>query len=221
MIRKSDLQGFTIPGLVDRIIVALFADDTTVYLSDKDSFNTLTDILNLWCKASTAKFNVEKTEIIPIGSAEYRASVVETLKISPEQDALPGYIHIARDGEPIRILGARQGNAVSREAIWRPIVSAIKQALARWQTIYLTFDGKKKVLQMTLQGKCQFLIKAQGMPEKIRADLETVERTFIWSGKTSNPIALDTLQGEQGEGGLKVLDLEALIDGIAITNLKE
>ncbi|KAL1711713.1 hypothetical protein EV715DRAFT_214945, partial [Schizophyllum commune] len=221
MTRKSDLKGFTIPGLVDKIIVALFADDTTVYLSDEDSFDELTRLLDLWCRASTAKFNVEKTEIIPIGSPEYRASVVETMKISPGQQALPGFIHIARDGEPVRILGARQGNKIPRELIWRPILVDIEQSLERWGKLFLTFDGRQKVLQMVLQGKCQFLIKAQGMPEDTRAHLETVERSFIWAGKSSSPIALATLQDTKSEGGIKVVDLEALIDSIAITNLKE
>jgi len=72
LLRKNDqLSGFDIPGTDEKLITTLFADDTTVYLSQDDLFDDLTDTLNLWCKASGARFNVSKTEIIPIGSKTY------------------------------------------------------------------------------------------------------------------------------------------------------
>lgn len=43
-----------------------------VYLIEHDDFGALTDTLQFWCKASGAKFNTSKTEIIPIGTKEYR-----------------------------------------------------------------------------------------------------------------------------------------------------
>jgi hypothetical protein len=59
------------------MIASLFSDDTTVYLTKNDSFAGLQDILNTWCKASGAKFNIAKTEIIPIGSKEYGEEVIQ------------------------------------------------------------------------------------------------------------------------------------------------
>ncbi|KAF8191387.1 hypothetical protein BJ912DRAFT_1022052 [Pholiota molesta] len=47
-IRESDLKGFNLPGQIDRLITTLFADDTSVYLSEGDSFQDLTSILNKW-----------------------------------------------------------------------------------------------------------------------------------------------------------------------------
>lgn len=72
MLRKSDLTGYQIPGARDRLITTLFADDTTVYLSEGDSVASLEEMLDKWCKASGAKFNLDKTEIIPIGTEKYR-----------------------------------------------------------------------------------------------------------------------------------------------------
>jgi hypothetical protein len=71
-LRASNLKGYDIPGLEERLIVNLFADDTTVFLSKTDKFSDLQNILDLWCTASTAKFNINKTAIIPIGTEEYR-----------------------------------------------------------------------------------------------------------------------------------------------------
>ena len=52
MLQASQLRGFTIPGKADKLIAKLFADDTTVYLSQEDNYNDLTKILKIWCRAS-------------------------------------------------------------------------------------------------------------------------------------------------------------------------
>lgn len=49
-----------------RIVITIFADNTIVYLTEKDDFGTLSEILTRWCKASHAKFNTSKTEITPL-----------------------------------------------------------------------------------------------------------------------------------------------------------
>lgn len=51
MLRNSQLKGIQISNLTERLITSLFADDTTVYLSDKDKFSDLEAILKTWCKA--------------------------------------------------------------------------------------------------------------------------------------------------------------------------
>jgi hypothetical protein len=67
-LRQSGLKGFKLKEVDDRLIATLFADDTLVYLSSRDDFQSLLNILEEWCTASGAKFNIEKTEIVPIGS---------------------------------------------------------------------------------------------------------------------------------------------------------
>jgi len=68
MLRKSNLKGFEIPGVQERLIAKLFADDTSVYLSEFDKFSDLEAILNKWCIASGARFNVNKLEGIHMGT---------------------------------------------------------------------------------------------------------------------------------------------------------
>ncbi|KAJ6554397.1 hypothetical protein B0H19DRAFT_852533, partial [Mycena capillaripes] len=70
MLRNSNLKGYKVPNLREKLVTTLFADDTTVYLFEQDSYEELEAIL--WCRASSAKFNSGKTEVIPIGSPEYR-----------------------------------------------------------------------------------------------------------------------------------------------------
>ena len=65
-LRASSLKGYNIPGAAERLIATLFADDTTTFLHKEDSFADLMSILDTWCTASGAKFNKDKTEIIPL-----------------------------------------------------------------------------------------------------------------------------------------------------------
>ena len=80
MLRQSTLKGYQIPRNEEKLIANLFADDTMTFLSEEDSFVDLQTVLDHWCQASTAKFNVSKTEIIPIGSNEFRKTVIESRK---------------------------------------------------------------------------------------------------------------------------------------------
>lgn len=74
-------------------------------------------ILDRWCAASGAKFNKEKTEIIPIGTLHYREELIRTRKPTPESNELPNHIHIAKDGEAMCILGAWYRNEMDNAVI--------------------------------------------------------------------------------------------------------
>ena len=108
-IQKSDLIGFKMDNL-NRTIVSLFANNMTVYLSEKDNVGDLYSILFTWCLASGAKFNIEKTEVIPIGKKEYRDQVIHTAKTNQTSTTFDQSICIAKDGQAIRILRAWIGN---------------------------------------------------------------------------------------------------------------
>ena len=69
-IRESpNIQGIPIPGTRKMLKIKLFANDTTVFLDETDSIGKLQTILTDWCEVSGTKFNIEKTEIIPLSNA--------------------------------------------------------------------------------------------------------------------------------------------------------
>ena len=78
-----NIKGIVIPGIENAIKITLFADDTNLFLSKDDRLDHIQRILDKWCKASGARFNIEKTEIIPIGKKSHRKSVVDTRKVNP------------------------------------------------------------------------------------------------------------------------------------------
>ncbi|KAI6141835.1 hypothetical protein BKA82DRAFT_3931667, partial [Pisolithus tinctorius] len=64
------------------LVVSMFADDTTVYLVATDDAGILNTILSTWCCTSGAKFNMDKTEVIPVGTPEYRQSLIKSSKLN-------------------------------------------------------------------------------------------------------------------------------------------
>ena len=219
-IRASNIRGIDVPSLDERVKVSLFADDTTVILTEYDSLSDLTEILNQWCDVSGAKFNVEKTEIIPIGSAEYRRKLVETRKINDEGETVPTSIHIARDREATRILGAWVGNELNPEEPWKKIVETIKKDFKRWETRYPTLEGKRLIVQMIAGGKTQFLARAQGMPDSIQAEIQKTITGFVW-GKERATMCMKDVARNPERGGRKIMDIAKRNEAIDLMWVKQ
>jgi ribonuclease HI len=219
MLRQSNLKGFNIPGVSEKLITTLFADDTTVYLSEFDNYADLQNILNVWCIASGARFNIGKTEILPIGSATYRNSVITTRQIHPSQPPLTDGIHIVGDKEPVRILGAWIGNKVDQSAIWSPVIDKIRDNLAQWNKSHPTLFGRHLIVQMVVGGMSQYLTTTQGMPKQVEQILEKTIRKFVWE-EAKPPVNLDTLCLPIGQGGIKLMNLKSRNKAIEIMWLK-
>jgi ribonuclease HI/exonuclease III len=220
MIRKSTIKGYTIPGMPKTIKTTLFADDTTIYMSNSDNFTNMQKVLDTWCSVSGAKFNLSKTEIIPIGTKDYRNTVLTTRRINPGQEPIPNNIHLAKDGEPVRILGAWIGNNVDQCGIWSKTLDKIEKSLEQWTKSHPTMEGRKLIVQMVIAGMTQYLTKVQGMPQDIERRLIKRIRTFIWNKESTPPIATNILTLPIAKGGKKLLDLQARNKAIQLTWLK-
>jgi len=199
----------------------MFADDTTLFLSENNRLDTVHNILDNWCKASGAKFNIEKMEIIPIGTEEYRTTAIATQKIN-QLDIVPvnNQVHIASDGKAIRSLGAWIGNHTSATAPWEPILDLIKKDLDRWGRCKPTLYRRKIIVQAIVGGHTQFLAKAQGMPPPIETALTKIIRNFMWEDDSSLRIALNFLCLPLSEGGLNLINIPARNEAIEIVWLK-
>ncbi|KAF5366092.1 hypothetical protein D9757_012703 [Collybiopsis confluens] len=220
-IRKSALKGITgIPGVEEKIIANLFADDTTVFLAEDDDFEALQIILDHWCLASTAAFNIAKTQVLPIGGEEYRLKIIADRKGEPTQKEIPEYIHIAAEDEAIRILGAWYGNNLMEDTAWPNQLEKINAALSTWEKSNPTMDGRKKIVQMVIGGMTQYLTQVQGMPKSVEKKLNKRIRSFLWAEKRQSPVNFETLLASKDEGGQEALDIQARNLAIEVMWLK-
>jgi len=219
-IRASNIKGIDVPKLEEKVKVSLFADDTTVILTEYDSFTELTEMLDKWCEVSGAKFNVEKTELIPIGTAEYRKRLSETRKLNERGEMISPSIHIANDKESTRLLGAWIGNEVNPEEPWRKIIETIKKDFKRWEARYPTLEGKRHIVQMIAGGKTQFLTRAQGMPEAVEKELQKMITEFLW-GKDRASMSIESLAKDIDRGGRRIMNISRRNEAIDLMWIKQ
>ena len=219
-IRASNIKGIDVPNLDDKVKVSLFADDTTVILTENDSFRDLINTLEGWCAVSGAKFNVEKTELIPLGTEEYRARLAETRRLNDTDDPVPTTIHIAGDHESTRILGAWIGNNTNPQEPWKNILDTIRKDFRRWETRYPTLNGKRLIVQMVAGGKTQFLARAQGMPGEIEKELQKEITKFVW-GKERAVVCIDDMAKAISGGGGSLLNVAKRNEAIDLMWIKQ
>jgi len=220
-IRSSQaITGIRIPGKNTYLKVKMFADDTTVYLNEEDSLDDLQSILTKWCRVAGAKFNIEKTEIIPLGNQEQRRKTIETRRLNESDTPLPVNIKIAKDGEPVRILGAWLGNNIDQATTWAPILEDCCKRLKRWSASKHSLEGRRLILQMQIAGVTQYLTKVQGMPKNIEAELNNQIRRFMWNNEKADTINQTQMFASHKKGGKKMLDIETRNKAIHLTWLK-
>lgn len=218
----EELEGLTLPGETERILVNLFTDDTTVYLNSNDKFDTVEKILAEWCEVSGAKFNIEKTEIIPIGTEAHRKEVVDTRRVHPsDAGPLDNRIHIARDGEAVRSLGAWIGNNVCDLTPWESVIDKMMRKIGTWARSNPTLYGKRLIAQAIIGGHTQFLTKAQGMPVHIENEMVKIIRDLIWDNDVHPRLSMEHMHKPLNEGGLNLLDIRARNEAIELVWLRD
>ena len=176
----------------------------------------------MWCAGSRARFNKDKTEVIPIGSEEYRAQVLATRCIDGQHDHadIPNSVHIAGDGESVRVLGAWIGNKVDLAATWAPVLQKTEAFLERWGRCHPTLIGRRNIIQMGPGGITQYLTVVQGMPKSVEHSLNVMIRNFLWQRAKTPPVGMETLCLPIEEGGIGLLDIEARNEAIELTWVK-
>ena len=76
-----------------RVLVKVYTDDTTIFLGNEDKPEELQACLDQFCKASMARFNSLKTEIIPVGTKTFRSELITSRKFNGWE--IQEEIHIA------------------------------------------------------------------------------------------------------------------------------
>ena len=220
-VRRTDgVKGIPIPGRRDRLKIKLFADNTTIYLSENDRIEDLQSILHQWCTISGAKFNIEKTEIIPMGNKTQRDEIHKTGRMNGRDQGIPRDTHIAKDGEPVRILGAWLGNGIDQATTWATLLESCHKRLRRWGAAKHSLEGRRLILQMQVAGVTQYLTKVQGMPWAVETEINKMIRHFTWNHEKADTVNQAQMYAPHGKGGKKILDIEAHNKAIQLTWLK-
>lgn len=218
-LRKSNLKGLEIEGNIERLVVNLFADDTIVYLRKDDNMEVLDKVLNTFCKASTAKFNVNKTEILPIGKAGFRREMIENRRMGI--NIINGDKKIIKEGESMRTLGSWVGNGKTDSPQWEKIIKSQERIIEKWSRMNLTTKGKELALKSLIQSKAVFLATVNGMPTKVEDEMKKMYHKFLWNEKPKGLMKWEQVIAKRSQGGLGMPDIAARVEAIEVMWLKK
>ena len=170
-----------------------YADDTTVTVRDEESVVEVLQSVELYGRASGAKVNIEKSEIMYFG--ERREGMGET--------------GLKENKDYFKVLGVNLGikGKEGRDRQYEGIVNSIRKTLGFWKRRRLKLKGKVIVVNMLIMSKLIYVMNVMDVPVKVMKEVEGMISNFLWEGKGVR-IAREVLENEYEDGGLKLVNLE-------------
>ncbi len=189
---NKKVRGIELPGARVSLLYQ-YADDTTVTVSDRESVAEVLDSVEIYGRASGAKVNIEKSEIMYIGKD--KAGRIE--------------IGLKEKKDYIRVLGVNLGieDREGRDLQYEGIVNSIRKTLGFWKMRGLKLRGKVIVVNALVMSKLVYVMNVLDVPERVMKDVERLVSEFLWGGRGVR-IAREVLENEHEDGGLKLINLE-------------
>ena len=187
--------------------IVLFADDNSGLFADKISAKTFLNLVNEFEKYSGLKLNIEKTEVMWLGSAKHNLDKPLDLKWSDKV---------------IKILGIHFGHNKQEmvRANYESKVQSLKTTLAIWKMRDLTLNGRILISKVLGLSKFDYTLSVLTMPKDVIWRVNDIIWNFIWKGKKKGKIRREVLFCEYEDGGQQMLDLETRIETARIKCLK-
>jgi len=161
-IRSSPLKGFRICNELEKVLVKAYADDTTIFLGPEDKPAEMQACLDLFCMALTVRFNSLKTEIILIGTEDFWEELIKSREYNEWK--IDDKIHIAQEGEAVRILGSWQGNGINIQAQWNRITERQACTMKLWSLLYLSVAGRVLIVKALVISLAYYLMTVNRIP---------------------------------------------------------
>lgn len=202
---NKEVRGVGIPG-GGVSVVHQYADDTTCTVKDIESIGSIMGIIDIYGKASGAKVNIEKTEIMFVGDINVNGCEIP--------------FKSAKDF--IKVLGVNIGvkEKEAKDITWTGILNKVKLTLNFWKNRKLKLQGKVIVANALVLSKFVYVLGVLDMPEWVLNELNNVVSNFIWDGKGVR-ISQKTLIADYVDGGLKLVDLGVKRKAIRIKTVKK
>ena len=193
---RERITGLSVRGLPP-VKVMLYADDINLFLNNQDSIPEVSNCLSEVSHAIGSKFNLEKTDVKPVGPHEFQ------LRCFINQDMggsiIPG-AHILPLADPLRILGVWVGSRDNTLQRWLQIDNHIKKIISQWCAISASTRNRSLLAKALMLSRCHFLLDGNGIPPHMLRKINGKIMNFV-RGKFS-AMAFRTLEAPLVEGGL-------------------
>ena len=182
-----------------------YADDMTAVLSDINSAQALFDLLEVFKKPSGLMINTTKTEGMWIGS-------------SRKNKGKP--FGIKWPNEPIKALGVHYMYELKllHEKNFIERLDSVKKLINIWSSRGLSIYGKVTIIKSLIIPKLVYISSLLPTPKEIIQELNRLLFKFLWKG-TDKVTGLSAIN-EYENGGLKMIDLESMIQSLRLAWIK-
>ena len=190
--QNGGIKGIELPD-GNTSLIYQYADDTTVTVKDRESVGEVLRCVEQYGRASGAKVNLEKSEIMYVGGDRIERCEVE---LKERKDF-------------IKVLGVNLGIAdkEGRDVQYEGLVNSIKKTLSFWKMRGLKLKGKVIVVNGLVISKFVYVMNVLDVPVKVSKEVERMVSEFLWGGKGVR-IAREILENDYKCGGLKLVNLE-------------
>ena len=164
--QTRDIKGIIVEKKEIKCIA--FADDLTNILRDKESYDSLSSLLNTYGECSGLKLNKDKKEAYWLGSSYGNHETFDINKVN----------------EPIKILGIFPLLMISAKVESLNLtLKSISKSLSCWQWRNLTLIGKIQLVKTFSMPKLMYRASLIAFDKDIIKSINSVRFSFVWRGK--------------------------------------
>ena len=187
---NKNIKGYKLFATREKKLIA-YADDMTLILTSPNSLSHALESINTFCKASGAKMNQEKTEILRLGP----------WKAQPFKEALSWLKN------KITVLGIIYSENNMQAKNFTPITDTINERLQKWGKRNYTIEGRANILNIYEFPKILYRLNTIDIPSKILEKYMTNIYNFIWKNKL-HKIKKDTITKPKELGGIGLFNIK-------------
>ena len=172
-----------------------YADDTTAFVKDDNSFIEIFRLIKKFEKASNSKINIRKTKIFGFGNWNRRIMwPISGLKIEMDYCCMLGII-FSNDHK----------KAVDRT--WNKIIEKIRKRIQMITGRNLNLYQKVIIINSLISSKIWYTAHTYPLPMKYSILINQEICKFIWNNKKVNRVKREVICKEKNQGGLGLLDI--------------
>ncbi|RVX04946.1 putative ribonuclease H protein [Vitis vinifera] len=157
-------------GVGIQVTHLLFADDTLVFCDDSQEQLAFLSWLLMWFEATSGlRINLNKSEILPVGSVE-------------NAELLAAELGCKVGSLPSTYLGLPLGASHKSVKVWDGVEERMRKKLALWKRQFISKGGRITLIRSTLASMPTYLMSLLCMPRVVKLRLEKIQRDFLWGG---------------------------------------
>jgi len=185
------IHGVKLPGGTEARI-SMYADDTTLILSDENSITRSFSLIDRYERASGAKLNQQKSNGVFIGKwKNKRTGPVDIAWVTSD-----------------KIVGIYFGNGDVVGKLWAEKIIQLEKSIEKWDVSDLTMKGRVTVVNIYILTKIWYIAEITPPPKKIIRKINSLIFPFIWGIKLEH-VNRATMFLPPSKGGWGVIDIKS------------